>query len=131
MSASLERWFNGLVLETLGADALAGFLLHPWLYVLLTLGVLVPLGVLSGWWVGSRLLDWNRSLNLSLRLVFSRLGRHCLGEARDIRRGADRIRRALRQEIEDKTERRALLRVLDGFSHKALALVLEQALRLI
>jgi len=131
MAGSLERWLNGLVYSLFGPDVLALFQAHPWVYALLALGIATILAGLAGSWGVGRFLHWCRSSITFLRLAASQTGRHCLRQGRAIRRGAARIRRSVRHGLEDKAERRALLKALQGFSNEDMGIVLEQALRLI
>lgn len=127
----LLRWLNGWVYEHFGAEALLAFDAHPFLYLFTALGVAVVVLAALLWWLRRRVRRMRRSLGVAAGLALSRPGRRCLRQARQIRRGGARLRVAIRCEVPDRVERRALLRLLERFTHSELLEVLEHALRLL
>lgn len=128
---ALLRWLNGWVYTLFGADGLVVFSAHPLLYSLGALALLLAAASATAWWLSRRVRALTDSLRLALALALTPEGRRCLALARQIRRGGSRLRHALREGIEDRTERRTLLRTLERFTRSELRLVLEHAVLLI
>jgi hypothetical protein len=127
----LSRWLNGWVYAAFGAEGLLAFQAHPLLYAALALALaLVVLAILCRW-LSRRIAHLRRSVRTTLRLAASSRGRECLRLARGIRRGGASLRHAIRQEIEERGERRALLQALTRFTRAELHGVLEHAVRLL
>jgi len=127
----LLRLLNGWVYAGFGADALLAFQSHPLLYAAGALAAVLAVAALLAWRFLRRLRRLRAALWLRLGLLRSPAGRRCLRMARDIRRGGERLRAVIRTEIEERSERRALLQVLERFTRSELQGVLEQGLSLI
>lgn len=125
------QWINGWVYDQFGPDGLALFRAHPWVYTGAAAAVAAVVVLGAAWWALRRLRRWREDLGIALRLALTADGRRCLAAARDIRRGAVRLRQSIRREIDDRGERRALLAHLDRFTRSELRHVLAQALGLI
>ena len=127
----LLRWLNGWVYAASGPDGLLAFQSHPVVYAALALALALAAGLALAWSLVLRWRRWRRAMGLWLGLVRTARGRRCLRLARQIRRGGTRLRAAIRSEIDDRGERRALLQALQRFTRSELHGVLEQGLRLI
>lgn len=120
------QWINGLVNSLFGPDGLVLFNAHPWLYSLAAAGTLTALGSLGVLWAWMRMRRMGRGMRRALALLGTRKGRRALALARGIRGGGANLRQSIRSEIRSKTERRALLTLLDRFTRYDLEDVLEQ-----
>lgn len=127
----LLRWLNGWVYQHFGADALLAFSAHPLFYLLAVAALVAAAVAVLIWWTQRRIRRLRRTLRVATGLVLSHTGRRCLRQARQIRRGGARLRGAIRREVTDRAERRALLRMLERFTRTELLDVLEHALSLL
>lgn len=126
MADQWVQWINGLVDSLFGADGLALFNAHPWVYSLAAAGMLTAAGTLGVLWVWMRMRRMGRGMRRALALLGTRKGRRALALARGIREGGSNLRQAIRSEIRSKAERRDLLDLLDRFTRFDLEDVLEQ-----